>query len=316
MVRDPAGRTAVIPRSNSALARLILVETTLGTALAQVATAQAERHAAEQREQDRRDQERLRAAQPRRANDYTALSAAGLACVTVLVPYLLGHFLMRKTFVLDPDPRVYDDEARGLADHFWADYLGGVVVIGALLAVFLLARPREFRQREMIIGGIIAGATLILALPTAMSEWQSAENKTVTALRETAYPFDSRYLSYDSWSVDGQDATGLPEKWQIHLGNTKGTPRGSNRINIYRGWRDAGAYNLGGGDTFTGELTLTDAQIGKPYTTKSSGPIVSKINGVEQRMDPAGVSIELPTENGRTVVFTLAGGANGQFELR
>lgn len=304
---------------NTRVAQLILLESVLGTALTQAGQAQQQRDAAEERERLHRVQERARLAKPRRDNDYMAMGSAGLACVTVLGPYLLGHFALRKTFLLAPDSRVFDEQARGLADHFWADYLGGVTAIGALLAVFLLVRPREFRQREMIIGGVIAAVTVLVLLPTTLSWWHEAEGNTVTSLRESAFPFAARYVDCASWEIEAENERWQHELWQVHLGQTKGSPRVSecNQVSVYRGWERVGSFDLDNNDHFTESITVRDVTWSAPFTTDRSTTIYSTTaQGTRVRMKPADVTVELPTTDGRTITFDLVGSAAGRFEVR
>ncbi|MFD3458353.1 hypothetical protein ACFWVM_01470 [Nocardia fluminea] len=304
---------------NTRVAQLILLESVLGTALTQAGQAQQQRDVAEERERLQRVQERARLAKPRRDNDYTAMGSAGLACVTVLGPYLLGHFALRKTFLLAPDSRVFDEQARGLADHFWADYLGGVTAIGALLAVFLLVRPREFRQREVIIGGVIAAVTVLVLLPTTLSWWHEAEGNTVTSLRESAFPFAARYVDCASWEIEAENERWQHELWQVHLGQTKGSPRVSecNQVSVYRGWERVGSFELDNNDHFTESITVRDVTWSAPFTTDRSTTIYSTTaQGTRVRMKPADVTVELPTTDGRTITFDLAGSTAGRFEVR
>ena len=307
------------PPSNTRVARLILLETVLGTALTQAAAAEERRRTTEERERQQREQQRRNATQPRRDNDYRAMGLTVLACITVLGPYLFGHFVLRKTFLLSLDQDVFDEEARGLIDHFWADYLGGVTAIGALLAVFLLVRPRELRQREAIIGGFVAGLTLIVLLPTTLSWWDEAESKTITSLRETAFPFAARYVDCASWDIEAENELWQNELWQVHLGQTKGSPRGGecNQISVYRGWERVGSFDLDSNNHFTESITVRDVKWSEPFTTDRSTTIyATTAQGVRTRMKPADVTVELPTTNGRTVVFDLADSATGRFELR
>ncbi|MEV4154902.1 hypothetical protein AB0J48_17945 [Nocardia salmonicida] len=301
------------------MAQLILLESVLGTAVTQAGQAQQQRDAAEERERLQRVQERARLAKPRRDNDYTAMGLAGLACITVLGPYLLGHFALRKTFLLAPDTRVFDEQARGLADHFWADYLGGVTTIGTLLAVFLLVRPREFRQREMIIGGVIAAVTMLVLLPTTLSWWHEAEGKTVTSLRESAFPFAARYMDCASWEIEAENERWQNELWQVHLGQTKGSPRVNecNQVSVYRGWERVGSFDLDNNDYFTETITVRDVTWSAPFTTDRSTTIYSTTaQGIRIRMKPTDVTVELPTTDGRTITFDLADSAAGRFEVR
>jgi hypothetical protein len=304
---------------NTRVAQLILLESVLGTALTQARQAEEQRDATEERERLQREQERRGLARPRRDNDYTALGLAGLACITVIGPYLLGHFALRKTFLLAPDSRVFEEEARGLADHFWADYLGGVTTIGALLAMFLLLRPREFRQREMIIGGVIAALTVVVLLPTTLSWWNEAEAKTVTSLRESAFPFTARFVNCASWEIEAENGLSQSELWQVHLGQTKGSPRVSecNQVSVYRGWERVDSFDLDNNDHFTESITVRDVNWSEPFTTDRSTTIYSTTaQGARTRMKPADVTVELPTTSGRTVAFNLADSAAGRFEVR
>lgn len=309
-------------RSNESLALLMLLDATAETAR-ETGQQRREQRAAAERARIAAEAEAVRqqaamAAERRRGGDaFAMMVAAGLA-VTVLGPWLIGHFLMTETFVLSPDERVYDDEIRGISDHFWATYLGGLVPVVLLLGVFLVARPPwQGRKRTVVVGWIAIGATLVLLLPTAMNKWQRAENMSAIKLRETAFPFADRYLDCASWNIGGENGVQQRELWQVHLGQLKGTPgRGCNRVNIYRGWEFVTAYNLPEGNFFTGDIVVNYPGWTEPYESSSSGDIysVSTKTGVRNPMNPNATNIDLMTETGQRLVFPLAG--EGPFELR
>jgi hypothetical protein len=245
------------------------------------------------------------------------LTLGAAAAVTVLAPYLFGHFLLRKTFLLSPDPDVYDGQARGLLDHFLPDYLAGVLMIALTVAAFLLLRPWEQRTRSVVIGWILIAASLIWLLPTTVSSWHHTEATAINHLRETPYPFASQYIECADYKFDSHDESQAAELWQIHLGITQGTqtPNNScNRVNVYRGWKYVGGYNLGDGDTFTTDITVNMPNWSHPYTTKANATI-SQTNRV--RMDPNAVEVSLLTSAGRTLNFALGkAGDTNTYDLR
>ncbi|MFE1596956.1 hypothetical protein [Nocardia sp. NPDC058705] len=301
-------------RDNAELARVVLMEAVLGTAVAAGVDARAARVAEERATEERRQQQGRGATRGRREADHGAIGLTVFVCITILGPYLLGHFVIRRTLLLQPDSRVYEEQARGITDHWWADYFGGVTAILALLALFLLVRPWAFRRTEVGTGWAVAIFTLVVLVPLTIAQWHDAEEKTVTSLREGSFPHADRYLNCASYTFLAKDESGRPETWQVHLGSTKGThPRNCNRADIYRGWRFTSAYDLGNGDEFTEEIEATSTDWNNAVTAPSSTVISQRKNG---RIDPANLTVHLTTEADRRLVFTLTGGANGQFELR
>lgn len=299
--------------SNESLALTLLVDATADTAREAGQTI-LDSHAAEARRLVRQ------AAEQRQGGDIGAMMLAAAMAVTVLVPYLIGHFLMTRTFVLKPDPGVYETEARGLKDHFFGTYLAGLIPIVLLLGVFLVARrPWAGRQRTVVIGWAAIAAGLVLILPSATAHWHASEQKTIAKLRETAVPFDKRFMNCASWEISAENGLQQPELWQVHLGQLKGSEvDGCNRVNVYRGWMFVGAYNLPDGDTFTEHVIVNHEGWPKPYEAAGSGTVgaVSKKTGLPVPMNPIATNVELKTKQGRSLQFSLDGAGHGGFDLR
>ncbi|OMC39019.1 hypothetical protein A5740_02980 [Mycobacterium sp. GA-1841] len=295
----------------------------LALALLLDACAESALERGQQIQEDRAEEVRRRArsaASDATTYDVMAVMFAGLLAVTVLVPFLIGHFLMTKTFVLKPDPRVYEDVVRGISDHFWATYLGGLLPIVLLMGLFLvLRRPWEYRRVSVVGGAVALIGTLAFLLPLAQSQWRDAERTTIAKLRETAFPFDDRYYNCESWDFDAENGSHDAELWQVHLGRLKGTnPDGCNRVNVYRGWQFVGAYNLPDGDTFTGEIVVNAVSWTEPVRATSSRSFSqhSTKTGLRTPMNPIATNINLLTENGHVLDFSLDGAGNNGFTLR
>lgn len=300
-------------RSNDSLALALLVDAT-----AEDAREQGQR-ARDSRTEQRRREVAARAGRLKDVDRQAVMVAVFLA-VTVLVPFLIGHFLLTKTFVLEPDPGVYAPEVRGIGDHFLATYLAGLIPIILLLGVFLVARrPWDGRRASMVGGCVAIAGSLIALLPTAQAQWQEAESKTVAKLRETAFPFDERYFNCESWYIHAENGARQPELWQVHLGRLKGSDvDGCNRVNVYRGWQFVGAYNLPDGDTFTGHVVINHVGWDKPLESEGGTTVYSSNRETGRRiaMNPVGTNIDLGTESGRRLEFSLDGAATNGFALK
>jgi len=152
-----------------------------------------------------------------------------------------------------------------------------------------------------------------------MSQWHKSEQTAIGKLRETPYPFAKRFLNCNSWEISAENGLEQPELWQVHLGQLKHSGvDGCNRVNVYRGWAFVGAYNLPGGDTFTGHVIVNHEGWPEPYETSGSGDIraVSTKTGLPVPMNPIATNVELKTEQGRSLQFSLDGAGHGGFELR
>ncbi|MBS1696693.1 MAG: hypothetical protein JST91_31310 [Actinobacteria bacterium] len=252
--------------------------------------------------------------------DHFAVGIAVVAALTVLVPFLLGHFLMTRTFVLAPDPDVYFEEVRGIWDHFLATYLAGLIPITALLGAFLvLRRPWAGRTSSVVIGGLALISTVALFLPITQSEWHDAEHKTVAKLRETAFPYADKYVDCASWTINAENGAHDPELWQVHLGLAKGTSvDGCNLAAVYRGWTFVGNFTLPDVDVFTGDIEVNHVGWDEPYRNSGGGDIsqISRKTGAPLPMNPKATNVILPTSSGQVLDFNLDGAGTGQFTLR
>lgn len=176
-------------------------------------------------------------AEHRKSQDIAAVGVGLFLVITVLGPFLLGQFVMRQTFLLKPDPRVYEPNARGILDHFWAICLAGVVLVALAVGVFLVVRrPRAFRKTSVAGVGIVLAATLLFLVPITTSHWHKSEQTTMAKLRETAFPFGKRFTNCESWEFHAENGLQQEELWQIHLVVDKGSNVSScNTVNVYRG---------------------------------------------------------------------------------
>lgn len=283
----PAAGAAVRPGSEAghdeialkALALTLIDLAAIYDQAAAAAVAQAERERAVARaEQQRRQAEVLAQQQQsaqrarlltRRDRDGRALLWAVGLCVTVLVPLVLGYFVMGKTPLLKPNPAVLTDDVRKFSDHFPAYYLAGVFLILIVLAAALLWPPVQGRPLWTGIG-VVALIGAIMAATHASSSWDGAEFKAIDRLSSTSFPFDKHYYTCGSSYFDLNFKNGEHQMWQNYLAKTTdlaGTA--CNRVVVYQGWNQVGVFTLSDGDTFVanswdntnasrGGFTLTD----------------------------------------------------------
>jgi hypothetical protein len=298
--------------SNEALALALLADATAEAAQTQGRQARDERVEAAQ--------SRVRqAASSRGEGDTFAAFVAAALAVTVLGPFLIGHLLMVKTFVLKPDPGVYNQTIRGIGDHFFAIYLGGLVPIVLLLGIFLVARtPWEYRRAAVIGGWLAIAGTLVFLIPMAQSKWHAAEEKSMAKLRDSSFPFSSQYLTCASWTVAAENGAKDPELWQVYLAQRQNSGvRGCNRVEVYRGWQFVGQYDLPDGNTFTTTVEVNYPGWNKPFRQQGSGTIVAEFTSTGQTyaMNPVCTNIALATANGLTLEFSLDGAGSNGFNL-
>ena len=298
--------------SNEALALTLLTDATAEEAHTQGQRARDERiEAARSRVQE--------AAGSRGDGDMMAAFFATALAITVLGPFLIGHFLMAKTFVLKPDPGVYNQTIRGIGDHFFAIYLGGLVPIVLLLGIFLVTRtPWQYRRAAVIGGWLAIAGTLIFLIPMAQSKWHAAEQKSMAKLRETAFPFASQYLTCASWTVAAENGAKDRELWQVYLAQRQNSGvNGCNRVVVYRGWEFVGQYDLPDANIFTSTVEVNYPGWSKPFRQQGSGNVVAEFTNTGQTyaMNPICTDIALATATGLTLEFSLDGAGSNGFNL-
>jgi len=104
--------------------------------------------------------------------------AIGL-CATVLVPWLLGRFVLRDTFLL-PTRTTASSEIRNVlrssvGSYFLSDYLSGVCAVAAIAAILGLVRPWRGRPVAIALSlAMLAGSWFAHA--EALQHWNSQED--------------------------------------------------------------------------------------------------------------------------------------------
>ena len=182
---------------------------------------------------------------PARQRDLMVLGGFVALCVTVLVPWLIGRFLLRDSAILDPNPGVFDTSVRSGGAYFLSDYLSGVLVIGVLTVAFLLLRPWVRRTGSVAAGLFLAGLMLV-ALVGARGLWTTQEAASAEELRNGTFPFHDRVAATCfgdqtfAASIGGQSlSVGVHQ-----TDNGEMFIAACNRVNVYHGWTLAGQVDL------------------------------------------------------------------------
>lgn len=230
--------TAVIPpeREMAQRARDVQAEAERKRASAQAQRAAAEAAAA-------RRARAATAARARREADKVVIGGAVASCVTVLIPWLLGHFVLQDQLLWKTHPGVFDTSARSAGGYFSSNWQAGSSVVIVAAALFLLVRSWRGRTISVIIAiAAIVGACAWL-IPMSVQNWDSAEAKTVHKLRTTDYPFASHYYTCGQAGVL---VGGHP--WTLFSAQVKGSNvNGCNRLNLYHGWKPITSIDLKAG---------------------------------------------------------------------
>lgn len=174
-----------------------------------------------------------------------ALNLFGIgACVTVLVPWLLGRFVLRDSFFRGSEG-VYDGAVRQDGSYFFSDWVMGCAVILFLLAFLLIIRPWSGRIGTVVWGFVLIAASASFLIPTSVHAWSNAEETSRIALSKTSYPFSEKKYSCGSETILATDGN----LWQVHQAQRAGsTSSGCDRVAIYAGWMDKGRVDLAPGE--------------------------------------------------------------------
>lgn len=252
--------------------------------------------------------------------DFVVVAAMLAFAITVLVPFLLGHFVMTHTFVLKKDPAVYVDGVRGIWDHFLPTYLAGLVPIAVLSgAILVLRQPWRGRKGWVLCGFVVLVATLFVLIPSTIDKWQNAEQMTAAKLRETAFPYAERYIDCASWALHAENGAHQSEIWSVNLGLARGTQvDGCNLVAVYRGWQLVGEYTLPEGGVFTDDIEVNHVGWDAPVRNSGGSEIWQehRATGARTPMNPRATNIHLPTKDGRALDFNLDGAGSDQFDFR
>lgn len=244
--------------------------------------AEAARRQAEQRRLQLRT-ERRSAALGRRATDWAAIWLGVIACATVLVPWLLGAFVLRGSALIGHtyDATVFDGAVRKNGAYFMADWTGGCTVIAVIIAAFVLLRSWTGRSLTIIVALLVATGAIGVLRPFSMQRWAEAEARAASELKTTAFPFDSHFFSCGSAQV----VTQSNEPYSLFTTRLAGSSTTfCNRVELYRGWRRIAVKNLDKGQnaggvtalpgkdlkTTTFEIQLVEPAIWGSYTTTGS----------------------------------------------
>ncbi|HLS79492.1 MAG TPA: hypothetical protein VK083_22150 [Nocardia sp.] len=240
--------------------------------------------------------------------DGRILSYAFWTSVTVLVPWLIGRFLLRGRF-LPVSEQVYDGDIRPWWPYFWAELLGGCALIWLLAAVALVLRPWGGRASAVVAGAaLFAGA--VWAGPSARTAFAAAEAESVAALDADRYPLERYHPVCGSISAGERAAKGAPvhSRWQLFVYTSEpGSGQICDRVALYHGWREVDVRSL------PADLDLGDVAGNMAVRFQESGE--SHAESVNfWGYDPAGVWLEAHATDGRTVTTNL--GAEARLRLR
>ena len=298
--------------SNEALALTLLTDATAEEAHTQGQRARDERiEAARSRVQE--------AAGSRGDGDMMAAFFATALAITVLGPFLIGHFLMAKTFVLKPDPGVYNHTIPGYRRPLLRD-LPRRLGADRLAARYLLGHPYTVAVPPRRSDRWLAGDRRDPHFPDSNGPVEVACSRTesMAKLRETAFPFASQYLTCASWTVAAENGAKDRELWQVYLAQRQNSGvNGCNRVVVYRGWEFVGQYDLPDANIFTSTVEVNYPGWSKPFRQQGSGNVVAEFTNTGQTyaMNPICTNIALATATGLTLEFSLDGAGSNGFNL-
>lgn len=169
----------------------------------------------------------------RKAADTFVVIAALVASITVLIPWLLGRWMLRDMLARPRAFGVYDVDVREDGWYFLSDWLAGCVAIAIVAGVFLVVRPWSYRVGSVVTGFVVLALALFVMTPGSVNSWNEAEGRSVGALATTAFPFGDEYYTCGRGSFPSEDGY----LYQVHEARVAGSDtRGCNRVVIYRGW--------------------------------------------------------------------------------
>lgn len=198
--------------------------------------------------------------------DRLAVSILLWTGLTVIVPWLIGRFILQDNIILTRGSGVFDTATR----EFWPTviplYLGGLAALLLIAGAAMVFQPWTGRNGPGIAGVVLVGAGIIVSM-FAANLWASAEAQAAERLTMTAYPFDDRYLTCgyaDALLTDEYGETWMYQVWSARVEGATPTPGECNRIELYRGWQWVATEDLPEGQTivsspvFIGGTTSAD----------------------------------------------------------
>lgn len=197
-----------------------------------------------------RAQRHRQVVQDRRYLDALALGGFCLIAVTVLIPWLIGKYLLRDSLLLSQDPNVFDVSVRDGGRYFLSDYLSGLLLPGVIVAAFLLLRPWPHRTGFAVIGlGLVV--SLLITLSMASGLWAANENQSAETLRVGKFPYQEKFASP---CFNGRDFSVVINGQTVSVGVRVVAEDSQppafidycNLISVYRGWRQISQFLLAG----------------------------------------------------------------------
>lgn len=190
----------------------------------------------------------------RRSHDLAVLVLSSLLCVTILVPWTIGRYLVRDNVLHPRSAAVYDRSLRTAGRYFSADWSAGSVWILAGAVVFVLIRPWRGRLGTVITAALLGVALLAGAVPYSRAQWSRAEALTGSQLRNSVYPFASHYLTCGQASRSFGSSPVEPGKPEVtytlysahYANNNKTTCDG---LELWEGWHRLKQIPLAKGQT-------------------------------------------------------------------
>ncbi|RKR76287.1 hypothetical protein [Frondihabitans australicus] len=179
-----------------------------------------------------------------RSADVVLIVLTLLLSATVLVPWLLGRFLLRDTLFRPEASSVFDIAIRKNGTYFLSDWTAGLAVLFVFLGLALVLRPWSLRIGRVVFGFLFLAVGAGVFGPVSSHLWSLDEHVSADRLRTTAYPWsDTKY------ECDEQEAMFSGDLWQAHTARTEGLDGGCDRIVVYKGWEPVGWAQLPHGKT-------------------------------------------------------------------
>ncbi|MGN6301738.1 MAG: serine/threonine-protein kinase, partial [Angustibacter sp.] len=258
----------------------------------------AARRADEERERQREEREKAEAAalaelerearraeqrvtgRRRRGNDFFAAFVAVVLCATVLGPWLVGRYLLRDTLGRDQMGRVFDTHARHAGEYFLSDWSAGCVVVGLLLAVFVLVRPWHHRRVNVALAIALVVGLLAVVVPFSRDHWKTAEMATGERLLSEPFPFSQWFYTCGSDSVEFPNPSGTTTTYALWSAKTQGSSvEGCDRLELYQGWKRVALVTLPASRALSGSGFSSPITASKGRTPGSSTFTVESAKG-------------------------------------
>ncbi|WP_067863250.1 hypothetical protein [Nocardia shimofusensis] len=181
------------------------------------------------------------------------------ATSTCLIPWLLGHYLLRGSY-LPVSGEVYNDAIRAWWPYFWAELRGGWALLWLLAGSFLLLRPWRGRWWS-IVAAVALLAMAVLVGPGARDSFASAEVASVAGLDSTGFPFSRHHTTCGSIDVGVRASEHAPvhSLWQMYVFTESGYGSSvCDRVAVYHGWQEVAYLRLPDGVGFAnGDSTMS-----------------------------------------------------------